>query len=398
MSSENSHQPAAAYNTVKKSQLRDELVPFTEENGSCDMDVMPNMEEDDAQCLEEPVPCTDEENTSCDMDIIEGVLRQLIKEQLIKDGVEINDMTLRKALQRIMGSTKENDKHSSVDGVGKCLLPEDTYTLMMKEKSICSIPWLFGMAVWVIQMALSALIFIHQLKIGVNSSPFDIPIRVVWEVRVGQCICIFLALANIKDIYETTHTISHARRIRRMVEGSRSGNDTDMNHTVTGISHIFIPNLLKFISATAVAGITLILIISTDDLISLLTNFAGLTFISDIDNRLYEMAKNNCLGASMKLAVGEDQPLLGKHFGKIQIWIMIFLFAGMLAPFIYFTMTEDNYFYAKYPNCLISPVDIFKFGNEQVSSTVQFFSKLTLTNFSLSLRNKISSITTSLLL
>jgi hypothetical protein len=184
---------------------------------------------------------------------------------------------------------------------------------------------LFGTLIWVIQMLLTITIFIHQHKSGRNSSPFDIPIQFNWEVRVGQCVCIFLVLANINDLYVPTHTISQA-----------------LNMDNAGIKYVWVPNILKLISAIAVAIISLILIVGTDDLIELLTNFAGLTFISEIDNKLYGMAKNSCLGRSMKESSGGNQPA-NKSFGRIQVAITLVSFALMAGFWAFFFVTENNY-------------------------------------------------------
>jgi len=116
-------------------------------------------------------------------------------------------------------------------------------------------------------------------------------------------------LANINDSYVSTHTISQA-----------------LNMDNAGIKYVWVPNVLKLISAIAVAIISLILIVSTDDLIELLTNFAGLAFISEIDNKLHGMAKNSCLGRSMKESSGGNQPA-NKYFGRIQVAITLVSFA-----------------------------------------------------------------------
>ena len=136
--------------------------------------------------------------------------------------------------------------------------------------------------------------------------------------------------------------------------------------------------------------ISILLIITTNELFDLFSNFAGLQFISNIDNEVYQMAKLEVLGKALKKSADNVQkPLVKpksnenvqqtlqltsirkffKNYSElIQMGVFIiilFLAAGIV---LVAAMEKDNYFYETYPNCIIPPSLIDEYGNGKVSA------------------------------
>ena len=240
-------------------------------------------------------------------------------------------------------------------------LPEDTYSLMMVTDSL--LVWILGIIVFLVQMYLAFEIFLDQFSQRYAHFPMNYQVKVELRVLIGQFVCIFLAMVNIKDIFTSTRVIClHHKNAQDCC-------------TIECIK-VWFANALKLISALAVLAITFIVILTSADLISLLTSFAGLTFIADIDDKVFEVAQLNGLGYWIKSSFSEfrrksyDDTYHSILKDGVQPLIGFALVAGMATALTIVTMKQNNgdFFYYKYPNCLIPPSQIKNFQNNKVSS------------------------------
>jgi len=124
--------------------------------------------------------------------------------------------------------------------------------------------------------------------------------------------------------------------------------------------------------------ISILLIITTNEIFDLFSNFAGLKFISNIDNEVYKMAKLDVFGKKMKESAEEvlkplvkrksnengEQPLastgcIHKLFTAystfVQVGVLIIILFLATGFVLFADMDKENYFYATYPNCIIPP-------------------------------------------
>mmetsp|Transcript_22283 Transcript_22283/g.33997 ORF Transcript_22283/g.33997 Transcript_22283/m.33997 type:complete len:595 (-) Transcript_22283:83-1867(-) len=287
-------------------------------------------------------------------------IRKLIKEEIDKNN-EIMKKEMREEMKELYKQKREAPEYA---------LHEDTYSMMMQSDKICSIQFLTGFLVWGFQVFMAVLNFSQLYYAGESSLPFDIPFQVSWEVRAGQFCCLFLLLSDIDDIYRPFHTIREA-----------------LEKENQSVKHLFFPNILKFIAGLAVAVISILLIITTNELFDLFSNFAGLQFISNIDNEVYQMAKLEVLGEKLKKSADNVQkPLVKpksnenaqqtlqltsipiqkffKNYSKlIQMGVFIIIFILAAGIVLVAAMEKDNYFYETYPNCIIPPSRIDEYGN-----------------------------------
>ena len=94
--------------------------------------------------------------------------------------------------EQILAMISGNPKTSGIN--------EDTFSVMMTSK-VFSLGWVLGVGTFAFQMTLIVIILIGYYKLSNNSTPFDAPIRVTNEVRIGQFSAVILSLLSQQDIW-----------------------------------------------------------------------------------------------------------------------------------------------------------------------------------------------------
>ncbi len=261
-------------------------------------------------------------------------------------------------------------------------LDEDTFSLMSISHPN-SQAWFLGLVAFAFQITLGLMIAMNQIIEGAGSSVFNIPFRVDPVVRVGQALTVILCLSTQSDIFSAIQYFIVLRRgsnWREMIhlEGE-SSSQTSSCLTTSWLMMIAFPNSLKLIQGFLVLFISFVIIVQSDNIISLLKDFTALMVLSETDNILFQLADMGYLGEYLQNKasevkeieieeVGEDHidhrninpcTFLRKGFENrrggwrartIGLFSFFLAFLGGWGVIVY-RQENGTYFAQRYPNC-----------------------------------------------
>ena len=205
--------------------------------------------------------------------------------------------------EQILAMISGNPKTSGIN--------EDTFSVMMTSK-VFSLGWVLGVGTFAFQMTLIVIILIGYYKLSNNSTPFDAPIRVTNEVRIGQFSAVILSLLSQQDIWTAIDALIVFRSsspannergfYRLLVDDDNDGALQRGNgkECATWFVRAILPNCLKLIQGFSVLFVALIVIIRSDELVKLLRDFTALYFLSEIDNIVFRVASQGYFGENLK--------------------------------------------------------------------------------------------------
>ncbi len=174
-------------------------------------------------------------------------------------------------------------------------LDEDTFSLMMLSEP-CSQSWMLGISALTFQLVLGTFIAIDQIGESVDSSSFNVPFKVDPVVRFGQCLSIILCLSTQSDVLTAVQTLVI---LHRSDEWYNIIGENEYSRTLW-IRRVVLPNTLKVIQGVLVIFICFVIIIQSDDIITLLKDFTALMVLSETDNVLFYLAQYGYLGRNLQ--------------------------------------------------------------------------------------------------
>ena len=236
-------------------------------------------------------------------------------------------------------------------GESEYTLENDTFNIMMLSEPYCMI-WFFSVCVFFFQITLVVFILYRQLD-GTIAIPFSTAV-VMWNQDKEDWMKVFKVPAG---------TTLRKRRIFR----------------------VLFPDLFKFGGAILVLLTSFIIIIDSEDIIDLFTNFAAMQIIFLIDNTFVVLAeqgyfgKSICKGAKMakNVRVKDIFPLVCRSILPLQVVLTITLLLCMVVGWVYIAIGQDNgrFFTTDYPNYRIENNQIAQIGDGRcdggVLNTVQ---------------------------
>jgi len=248
------------------------------------------------------------------------------------------------------------------------ILENDVYNLIMLSEPY-SITWFFSLLVISLQMVIVISILIKQLE-----DTIAIPFTVSTSVTIAQFFALLISTVTQMDMFESIKTIvaicheeeADWRRTFKVPEHIAFRNRRKCLRAV-------IPNFFKFCCGALVLTSSFIIIINSDDVIDLFTNFAALQIISQIDNVFFSLGEHGFFGHAiqMKTRQAKDAPVpdrlpsFCRNSLPIHLVITVILFVGMIAGWSYFVIGQENgtIFSTKYPNCEIKTNELVKIGD-----------------------------------
>ena len=271
-----------------------------------------------------------------------------------------------------MQSTKSYEKN----------IDEDTFSLMMTSQVRTS-GYLLGFLTFVFQMIL-VVVLLHtkweQSKDsnGNDSVPFDVPIRTDRWTTVGQLFAVFLMLVSQKDalgafeflvLFRLPKPTSRDTGFYVLLidkdEEHLDPSDNKANLWVWFFRAI-LPNFLKLAQGILVFILTMITIIQAKDLLDVLTGYAALYFVSEIDNQVFSVVKRGFSGRSVMLRANKVKDIVVKveldgdpteaRLTPAEISQVVYLFVlgiPMFVGILVFKVRQGSGVYTrmKYPKC-----------------------------------------------
>jgi len=249
---------------------------------------------------------------------------------------------------------------------------QDTFAFM-KVRGISRLAKIFSFWVYVVQMLLLTLIVTKQALSSQDTALLNVPIRIDWYTRLGQFLAIFLVVATSKDIVIPFREMS----LLWITNPEQWGKlmDVPINHSNQmrlWLFYIAMPNLMQFLEGTLVLVASFIIIIQSADIFDLFQDFAAMQIIAEIDNAMFWLADLGYFGSRLKNDCMEIKRLRFTDYIRniccglqLRPLIMLIIFLSTIVVFIPITFQQARglYFYDKYPNCLVQPNQIFKFGD-----------------------------------
>lgn len=289
-------------------------------------------------------------------------------EQIEAMGLQINSMEQRMNEMRSLVNKSEVWADESINQQKSVYtLENDTFNLMMLSKPF-SITWFFSLWVFIFQIILVTLILFKQLD-----GPIAIPFTVSQSVTIGQFFAIISSVVTQPDIFDSIKTavVMWNQEEKEWAEVFKTPVDTISRRRK--IFQVLFPTLFKFGGGILVLLTSFIIIINSDDIIDLFTNFAAMHIISFIDNAFFVLAEQGyfgrtiCKGAkeAKDVQVQDNFPLICKNVLPLQSIITIILLGGMVVgwSFIVIEQQKGEIFKREYPNCAIAVDQLSRVGD-----------------------------------
>ena len=177
-------------------------------------------------------------------------------------------------------------------------LPEDAYSFIMYK------PWgLAGFTAWMVftvQVVSYILAVIEEFSVqstdGFARSPsLNLPLGATRLVHAGQAIAIFLIFLVNDGLWNSSVQLLN-------------GYNDDLKNADIKFFWWLVSNVLRFAEGLAATAVIFVLIMLSDNIVTLFKDFTAMTFISSLDDVVFQLAKMAVLGRSLKHATecGED--------------------------------------------------------------------------------------------
>jgi hypothetical protein len=151
-------------------------------------------------------------------------------------------------------------------------LMDDIYSMIYMAPS-CSAAFWFAFFVFAFQMAVITLNLTHLIDPANTFNPLQIPPGLVTEVRIAQCLALFLSVAMQQDI------------ITSLIFLHNGYNDEVLDTILTAsFQKWLLSALCQFLASSSLLVALFILMMQSTEVIHLFLNFAALHFVSEIDN------------------------------------------------------------------------------------------------------------------
>jgi len=247
-------------------------------------------------------------------------------------------------------------------------LENDIYNLIMLSEPI-SITWFFSLLVIFFQMILVITIMINQLN-----DTLAIPFTVSTSVTIGQFFALLISIVTQTDMFDSIKTSvvicnqeeADWKRMFKVPEHMHLRNRQKYLRAV-------IPNFFKFCCGALVLSSSFIIIIGSDDVIDLFTNFAALQIISLIDNAFFLLGEQGFFGRTIRgeakqaknVRVPDAFPSVCRNVLPLQLVITFILLVGMVVGWLYIVIEQENgtIFSTDYPNCDIKTTELVRIGD-----------------------------------
>lgn len=303
----------------------------------------------------------------------------------VKDDTKGQQEDIDEEKKRSSHDEFEDDGNTERESYNTVKLEEDTFSLMMISRWN-SWPYLFGILTFIFQTVLIAIIIRSQLDASFRSTPFNIPVRVKWYVRIGQYLAALLSIWFQNDLQTSFHVLLLLWTIPENRSTPFRGITTSSTHSHYWLS-LILPNVIKMVQGSLVLGLSLILIIQYDNIVDIMTNFTALYFISDIDNILFTVASKGyfCSTALRKKTDEVKTVIFSDHdtysyYSRTSMWcrnaLIVAVMTIMLSILSYVAILQNQGYFFKqlYPNCQVNPEILLKFlDNTLTNEDEEFF-------------------------
>lgn len=199
------------------------------------------------------------------------------------------------AIKRIYSADNTETTQSTTDKEeAKRELPDDTFSFLIYT-NVNSLPFSLGVLVFLFQVGIYVVLFNNIYDRGDKKNPFGFPYNVPVPVRISEVLAIFISIITQDDV-------------RKAICLYRGGYD---DQTEGGLSKVFEgATLFKWwfsIVLRASEGmlgliITFLLIMRSDSVLDLLLNFSAIEFVTNIDDLVFNLAREKLLGHTVKNA------------------------------------------------------------------------------------------------
>ena len=160
-------------------------------------------------------------------------------------------------------------------------LPQDVYSLVYSEnRSIDSEVILFVITVCVLQLLVVIFIFNDLLNYQDGKPWPNPPADVTWFMKVSQYLAILLAVATQDDLTESIKTIMI------VLFGPISHSNENKGNTMILVISCIAKMVVGFLTLFG----SLVIVIQSEHAIDLFANFAGMFFVSSVDNYAFSLA------------------------------------------------------------------------------------------------------------
>lgn len=236
-------------------------------------------------------------NTGAASDNYEMILLDGVEdyEKMLLDGIVCEDADTKKNIEQFVEEFEEFvDKRVAIYS-----LPEDTTSLIMvNANGVCTLSLLYGLIVYILQIAILALVFWEERENTLNTikdttcDDDNVEEKMKLDLVIGKSLVVLLTIITQSDILEPpiSSTILLNTRDSDFQGLFRFSKDTIWEPK--RFCRFFIPNLIKFGIGlmTLLASIALI-VNEEESFIELLKDYTAVLFVSEIDNYFFSLIK-----------------------------------------------------------------------------------------------------------
>ena len=344
-----------------------------------DMEQIPPFSEFDGDATEEKIQDDSERHPSVDEQ-----LKQLRKQvQDLHSNAIFRSNINRELLESIEESSRDSKRslkikatHTILHGVdlledSKDGLELDFFSIMMLNKPfswkkirnfslpIISCTWFFGFLSFIVQLTLGTLLLAEQMDTTMFETTMSIPSKSNFRIGVAQVLTILLSIMIQTDLligFRTILLIPLKDKARWEIFFGKQNKP----NSSTWFWQICLPNLLKMIQGGMTLLATFVVIVQSENIISLLKDFSSLYVISTIDDLFYITADSGYFGMHLSAKADEvkEKKILQctSQIKNHLISALAILITGMLGGWMFITRAQATGVYVseKYPLCPFS--------------------------------------------
>lgn len=164
-------------------------------------------------------------------------------------------------------------------------LTQNTYSLIYVAPYSSS-AFFFGIFFALFQFGMAYLAFSDLIEWEDPSNPLRVPEHVDWEVEAAGFLALTLAVPLFKDVMDST---------RKLGEGWHPVNPEDG----TTAFKFYLAYMMQFVVGCLFQVVIFLLVIQSTAVIDMFLNFAALSFVTEVDDVAFQLAKDGYLTLNM---------------------------------------------------------------------------------------------------
>ena len=219
-----------------------------------------------------------------------------------------------------------------------------------------TLSWMLGLVVFIIQMTITIYILLDKIDPSKGNTLLNIPIRTNPHVRTFQGLAIIFLFMIQTDMLTTYRDLMFLRYGKpHWIQIMKKIKYAENLHSWIG--SIMFPCTLRFLQGGIISISIFIVILQSDDIVNLFTNFAALLIVSAIDDFVFFLAYYGCFGSDLTQKTKDVKDTIIREDDKIikyLVWLFTMIYVGSMFGVwiaVWKAQTNGFFLYQKYPLC-----------------------------------------------